>query len=202
MSFHLIRFLRIGLPALAAFACFLPYRRRALDAQKLHSGLLREVALHLFVLYLFGLAAMILWPPYHWENQSGLWGDLVLHTARESRFSQVNLIPFRTITMFLRMLLDGERFDPTVNLLGNILLFLPLGFFPALLFRQVGWCKILLIGFGYSGGCEAVQYFIGRNCDVDDLMLNVLGVILGFWLYRILAHHFPKAGSAFHCRKK
>ncbi len=202
MTFHLFRFFSIGIPAMAVFACFGPYRRRALDAQKLRSSFLREIALHLFVLCLFGLAAMILWPPYHWENSRGLWGDLVIHTARDSRLSQVNLIPLRTITMFLRMLLEGKRYDPIINLLGNIVTFLPLGFFPALLFRQVQSGKIFLIGLGFSGSCEVLQYFIGRNCDVDDLLLNLLGVFLGFWLCCLFRRLLPGLDRVFHCRKK
>lgn len=195
------QFLLAGIPAALVFACFGPYRRRALEAQHLHSSFLRELTVHLFVAYLFGLAAMILWPGYHWTSSDGLWGDLVLHTGRDSRLSQVNLVPMRTITMFLRMLLEGKRYDPTVNLLGNVLVFLPLGFLPALLFRPLGPFHIWIIGIGFSGSCEFLQYFLGRNCDVDDLILNVAGVLLGYWLCLQVQRRFPRITRHFYCTK-
>ena len=37
-----------------------------------------------------------------------------------------------------------------------------------------------------SAGIETVQYFIGRSADIDDLLLNLFGTVLGFGLYAIL----------------
>ena len=37
-----------------------------------------------------------------------------------------------------------------------------------------------------SAGIETVQYFIGRSADIDDLLLNVFGAVVGFGLYAIL----------------
>ena len=63
----------------------------------------------------------------------------------------------------------------------NIILFLPLGFLP-LLFRrvQLHWWHAAVAGLFISILCEAVQFFIGRSADVDDVAANTLGTVIGY----------------------
>lgn len=191
MAAYLSHFFIIGVPAVLIFACFYPYRHRALTAQNLHSSLPREAALHIFVLYLFGLGGMVLWPGYHFQESEGLWGNLVIHNGRESWSSELNLIPFRMVGDYLRAFRERKWFYAIVMLFGNIGTFLPLGFFPGLLFRNRNWKKTFCIGFGFSFGAECCQFFLGRHCDVDDVILNLLGVFLGWLLCLIFRKLAP-----------
>ena len=96
----------------------------------------------------------------------------------------VNLVPFRSIALYLRGGAGAEK--ALVNLLGNIVMFAPLGALPPLIWpKWRRWWKLLLLGFAFSGGIEIAQHFVGRNSDIDDLLLNVLGVMLGYvlWLF-------------------
>lgn len=199
MATYLSHFFMGSIPAAAIFACFLPYRRQSLTARKLRSGPWREVGLYLFVGYLAGLAAMILWPGYHFEATDGLWGNLVIHNARESLLSNMNLIPFRMIADYFRGFGEGELFYAIVFLIGNVGVFLPLGFFPPLLFRDFGVGKVFRIGLGYSLCGEILQFFLGRHCDVDDVILNVLGVLAGYGLNLLLCRLVPTFLQKFRC---
>lgn len=200
MSGYLSHFFCVGIPAVLIFTCFGPYRRRALVAQNLHSSRLREIALHLFVLCLFGLTAMVLWPGYHIESSDGLWGNLVIHTGRKSWRDNINLIPFRMVTGYLLAFQAGMFFYAIVQFIGNIVTFLPLGFFPALLFRNFGAGKTFRFGLFFSLSVECCQFFLGRHSDVDDVMLNVLGVMLGFSLCQIAKRLFPGIMDKFSLR--
>lgn len=200
MAAYLSHFFGIGIPAVLVVACFGPYRRRALTAQSLYSSPWREMGLHLFVLCLFGLAAMVLWPGYHFESTDGLWGNLVIHNARSSWTDSMNLVPLRMVSDYLRAFREGELFYAIVMLFGNLGTFLPLGFFPALLFRGFGWKKTFLLGLSFSLGAECCQFFLGRHCDVDDVILNVLGVMLGYGLCLLLKRLFPRLVSQFLCQ--
>lgn len=95
----------------------------------------------------------------------------------------MNLIPFATIHGFL------THFNYTValrNIVGNILLFMPLGFSIPLRFQINKFSKIILLGFFISLLVEVIQLFTSiRSFDVDDLILNTLGTIFGFVLYRL-----------------
>lgn len=75
-----------------------------------------------------------------------------------------------------------------INLLGNLLIFAPVGFLAAFLFKQPRWYKSLLAGFALSFTIEIVQLFlITRSFDVDDLLLNSLGTLIGFLSFALIA---------------
>lgn len=191
MSGYLSHFFGIGIPAVLVFLCFYPYRHRTLHAQGLVSSPLREWLLHLYVLCLFGLAAMVLWPSYHFELSEGLWGNLVIHNGRNNWNDNMNLIPFRMVANYLRAFQAGIFGYAITQFFGNLGTFLPLGFFPALLFQGFGAGKAFFLGLTFSLGAECCQFFLGRHCDVDDVILNVAGVMLGYALYRFVRKNFP-----------
>lgn len=92
----------------------------------------------------------------------------------------VNLVPFRTMAHDLRW---GGR-DFVVNFVGNVVVFLPLG---ALLWRldprRVSAWKVVAAAAAFSGSIELAQWFSGRRvCDVDDILLNTAGALLGYLL--------------------
>lgn len=76
------------------------------------------------------------------------------------------------------------------NILGNIVLFLPLGFLLPIMYKQFrNFIFLCIAAFLCSFLIESIQYFISINwgynriADIDDLVLNVIGSILGFILY-------------------
>jgi glycopeptide antibiotics resistance protein len=93
-----------------------------------------------------------------------------------------NLVPFRSIAYDLR---KGGR-DLQVNFLGNIVAFMPLGILiplnrlrPTRAWQVAAWSAFL------SAGIEVAQYFSGRRvADVDDVILNALGGLIGYTFYR------------------
>ena len=84
-------------------------------------------------------------------------------------------------------------------LAGNIIMFMPIGFFPALLWKNWRWWKSLLAGFCTSCTIEFVQLFVGRSTDIDDVILNTTGALAGFGLFWILKKLLPdKIGRSFY----
>ena len=82
--------------------------------------------------------------------------------------------------------LDGLRLSITnlnvslgvANIVGNVLLFAPLGAFGVLASRLEAW-RVVAAGCTLSVGLESAQYWIGRAADIDDVLLNTLGAALG-----------------------
>ena len=73
------------------------------------------------------------------------------------------------------------------NTVLNILLFLPLGFLLPFLWKRFESAKtIFLTGLLFSAGIEFLQIFTWRLTDVDDLITNSLGALLGYLLFRIV----------------
>ena len=104
----------------------------------------------------------------------------------------LNFRPFETISLYWRLLRDPVRPVLTrlavYNLAGNILLFLPMGALIPTLFPKVrNLFKTLLLVALMVSIAELCQVLIlAGSCDVDDLILNLLGTALGFPLYKIL----------------
>ena len=94
-----------------------------------------------------------------------------------------NFIPFKELT---RYTFGSSLFYK--NIIGNILLFMPYGFFAFYYLRLERNDKWLALGlvFLVSSSIECVQLLIGRCFDVDDILLNLVGGMVGFYIYRIL----------------
>lgn len=72
------------------------------------------------------------------------------------------------------------------NIIGNIMLFIPFGFFTSYYLTVERKRFILFLTIIVSFVIEFIQLKIGRAFDVDDVILNVIGGLLGYWLYRIV----------------
>ena len=90
-----------------------------------------------------------------------------------------NLMPFREI---LRYEIGSTSFYKQV--VGNVLLFVPLGYFSTKYCNIKGLGGISIIILLCSTIIESVQHFIGRSFDIDDIILNLVGGIIGFLIYK------------------
>ena len=94
--------------------------------------------------------------------------------------------------------------DPTINLIPfqdfsgsnlvgmalNAVMFAPLGFLlPAYFERYRHWGRTLAAGFLTSLTVELIQLFTFRATDVDDLIMNTLGTLVGFLIAKLIFHH-------------
>lgn len=110
--------------------------------------------------------------------------------------ADLNLVPFHTIRQYAAFWARGAREGKTayiriaaVNLLGNIGMFVPLGLFlPALRERLRSFPRFLLCTAALIAAVEITQLFtLLGSCDIDDLILNVLGASVGFWIFRAVS---------------
>ncbi len=101
-----------------------------------------------------------------------------LVSSLDQRF---NLIPLREI---LRYPFGSRLF--VKNVIGNLVLFMPYGFF-AMYFTKMDnkYYAFSLIAFA-SITIETTQLAIGRIFDIDDIILNIIGGMIGYGIYRLL----------------
>lgn len=105
-------------------------------------------------------------------------------------WSSNNFIPFKEI---LRYNITSRLFWK--NVVGNMIMFLPFGFFISYYLKAEKPTLPLLLTFIASIAIEFVQMCIGRVFDVDDILLNLLGGTLGFYIFHVLnriGNRFPK----------
>ena len=101
--------------------------------------------------------------------------------------ANLNLEPFHTIKLFLNVL-DSHVYSTTaiINLGGNVILFIPLGFFLPRAFPSLNkFHRTLLATVLIISAVELTQLFTLLGCcDIDDLILNVMGATLGYILHK------------------
>lgn len=99
----------------------------------------------------------------------------------DTTWASNNFIPFKEI---LRYNITSRLF--LKNVIGNMIMFLPYGFFISY-YLKIDKVKLpLLLTFIASIAIEVVQMCIGRVFDVDDIILNLIGGLIGYTLYNIL----------------
>lgn len=114
-------------------------------------------------------------------------------TSDFSSFSN-NFIPFHEITRYQITSVLFIR-----NIIGNIVLFIPFGFIISDMIKdKIGKSNIIITSFiclFTSFTIETIQMFIGRSFDIDDIILNFIGSILGFIIFKLtnyIYHKLPK----------
>ncbi len=106
--------------------------------------------------------------------------------------SNLNLEPMYTLKRFVWVLRNSQNGadvrHAAVNLAGNVLMFIPLGFLLPAVFPRLGrFWRFLGAVAAILVLVEVTQLFaLLGSCDVDDLILNTLGVFMGYILWRLI----------------
>ncbi|HPE14599.1 MAG TPA: VanZ family protein [Bacilli bacterium] len=123
--------------------------------------LYKEILLVVFVIYILCLFQVVTFKDVSWSGSNFIPGKEIFRYEVGS-------------SMFYR------------NIFGNMLLFLPYGFLVSYFFdiKRV-YIPLILISIA-SLSIELTQLVIGRVFDVDDILLNIIGGLIGYFLYHVL----------------
>lgn len=138
------------------------FRTTYLIKNKTHLVLYKELLMLSFVIYILCLFQIVTFQD-------------------DISWSTNNFIPFKEI---FRYSIGSRLFFK--NVLGNMLLFLPFGFFISYYLKVDNYKLSLLQILIASISIEVVQMSIGRVFDIDDIILNVIGGLIGYYLYHII----------------
>lgn len=99
-----------------------------------------------------------------------------------------NLVPFREIMRFIKYYEYIDFPSVVINLLGNVVAFMPFGaLIRWVVNRKTRWYQATAYTFLFSLCVELLQLVAKVGVfDVDDLILNTLGGLMGFWIYYLL----------------
>ncbi|MDQ7097012.1 VanZ family protein [Desulfosporosinus sp. PR] len=164
IAFPILLIVRVGI-----------YLARKKQGSKLK--LLHELGVAVFTLFMVGLASQTIIP------LGGLASGRI--GISMNSFDRINLIPFQSFVIIGRIFSKGGYPDQQIiQLLGNIGMFSVIGFMLPALWKKFALAKrAVRMCFCISLAIEVVQLFTGRSTDIDDLILNTFGGLLGFLLY-------------------
>ena len=178
---HILPYFLFSFPLL--FVLRFVYIRQAKKWKKVN--FYHEAAFFLFAMFLVGLASQTILPKF----KIGMTGfDIVALGV-----GGINLKLFQVFSdTFYEVYTYGNWNYLIINFLGNLVMFMPLGFFPPLLWKKVKLRHAALLGFCTSLLIESVQLMIARGSDVDDLWLNALGAVMGYAVYQLASGLLPR----------
>lgn len=160
-------------PCLAVAGCLIVNAIKFFITKRLDKR--QFVAQLMLSLYIGLLIAALI--TYGLQITTGAGGTVRILGIKERRL--LNLVPFKTIFAQL----SSHSVRDLANLAVNAVIMMPF----ALLIKNLSpktkniTCTIIIAAF--TAGIEAVQYFIGRSCDIDDLLLNVGGAAIALIIY-------------------
>ncbi|MDN9379151.1 VanZ family protein [Clostridioides difficile] len=117
--------------------------------------------------------------------------DVPIYASSKGTFRTVNLIPFYTIYQFI---VDSniDFMKATINIIENIGIFIPMGIFLPIVCKNLNKKTIIITIILVSLAFELTQYiFALGSSDIDDVILNSLGGIIGITIYINMNKLFP-----------
>lgn len=159
--------------AFAATALYVVIRVLYLrSAGRARESVVTEAARALLVWYLVTLA-IVVWVP---ELPRLMFGKITPREFAEQTFFKGGYVNNKR---FWNILHGRFSYFDDAELIANIELFVPYGALLPLAFRRLKWWAADLIGLGTTLLVELLQPFFGRACDVDDIIANTLGAVIG-----------------------
>jgi glycopeptide antibiotics resistance protein len=163
---------------------------------------IKKVALEvIFLVYCTAIVDLTLFPIEYAVPDTPLPPEVEAELARNGSQNHYNFIPFASIAQLLSHL-SSDYYTPVIkNILGNLFLLSPMGFMLPMISRSFfSYKKIWITGFIITLTIECMQLLLSflfgtgyRSFDIDDIILNVLGINMGFvsflafnqlWLHR------------------
>lgn len=148
----------------------------------------REIYVAVFALFMMALFIFLFVFQCHYHSISMM---IRIAKYRIRKGEGINMVPFHTIFSYYKVyhFFSDEFF---INVIGNMALFVPWGFGLLLLWKKNRKpMRFLLLSLMLPLFIEFVQLFIGRQVDIDDIILNFLGSIIGGLIYRWLSRKHP-----------
>lgn len=133
------------------------------------------------LLFLINLAVIYRFTFHPFGKVDGQIQPLIFDMATAWPF-RMNLVPF------VNLLDYDSKFDLLLNIIGNSAMFIPTGIMTPLIYKNLGsFKKVMLTGFLMSLCIEIIQLpFAVRASDVDDLILNTVGCLMGYGIYALV----------------
>lgn len=151
----------------------------------------RIVLFALFIIYITGVICVTFFP-VDYVN--------VVDDNFDISLSTLKLIPFE---MICNMVVSYEPFVPWVEIGGNILMTIPLGIMLPMILPGKKKLFYFLTFLAFTVSIESLQLFVGfllgtfyRTADIDDVILNFTGAVIGFFIYKFIPE---KVKQKFSC---
>ena len=143
----------------------------------------REILYLIFICYIVGLFNLVLVPINFWNI---IWYN-IFYNFNENPFAGIFDFSYNFIPTIYKIIIGEYTPDSWVKamIVGNFLMFIPMGILLSLCFENVNKKNIFKYAVLIPLAIEVLQLVAGRSFDIDDLVMNFLGIVIGYYIVEL-----------------
>lgn len=132
----------------------------------------------IFVCYIVGLFNLVLVPRNFWDI---IWYN-IFYNFNENPFAGIFDFSYNFIPTIYKIIIGEYTLDSwgKAMIVGNFLMFIPMGIMLPLVFKNINKKNIFVIAILITLSIEILQPIVGRSFDIDDIIMNFIGSIIGY----------------------
>ena len=144
----------------------------------------REILYLIFICYIVGLFNLVLVPINFWDI---IWYN-IFYNFNENPFAGIFDFSYNFIPTIYKIIIGEYTLDSwgKVMIVGNFLMFIPMGILLSLYFENVNKKNIFKYAVLIPLAIEVLQLVVGRSFDIDDLVMNFLGIVIGYFIVELV----------------
>lgn len=137
----------------------------------------------IFVCYIVGLFNLVLVPINFWDI---IWYN-IFYNFNENPFAGIFDFSYDFIPTIYKIIIGEHTLDSwgKAMIVGNFLMFIPMGIFLPLCFKNINKKNIFKYAVLIPFAIEVLQLVAGRSFDIDDLVMNFLGIVIGYYIVEL-----------------
>lgn len=144
----------------------------------------REILYLIFICYIVGLFNLVLVPINFWDI---IWYN-IFYNFNENPFAGIFDFSYNFIPTIYKIIIGEYTLDSwgKAMIVGNFLMFIPMGIFLPLCFKNINKKNIFKYAVLIPFAIEVLQLVAGRSFDIDDLVMNFLGIVIGYFIVELV----------------
>lgn len=144
----------------------------------------KEILYLIFVCYIVGLFNLVLVPRNFWNT---IWYN-IFYNLNENPFEGIFDFSYNFIPTIYKIIIGEYTLGSWVKtmIVGNLLMFIPMGILLSLCFKNINKKNMFKYAILIPLTIEVLQLVVGRSFDIDDLVMNFLGIVIGYYIVELV----------------
>ena len=144
----------------------------------------KEILYLIFICYIVGLFNLVLVPRNFWNT---IWYN-IFYSFNENSFEGIFDFSYNFIPTIYKIIIGEYALGNWVKkmIVGNLLMFIPMGILLSLCFKNINKKNMFKYAILIPLAIEVIQLVVGRSFDIDDLVMNFLGIVIGYYIVELV----------------
>ncbi len=144
----------------------------------------KEILYLIFICYIVGLFNLVLVPRNFWNT---IWYN-IFYNFNENPFEGIFDFSYNFIPTIYKVIIGNYALGSWVKtmIVGNLLMFIPMGVLLSLCLKSISRKDIFKYAILIPLTIEVLQLVAGRSFDIDDLVMNFLGIVIGYFIVELV----------------